>query len=609
MNINQSNVNINKESNLHITAIGDELMAGFIGQSDDDKILRLGEKDAKKKGKKSGKPSSIALFNQETGVKDLLSDVARKFGQRPVQQAQKRLQKQVEKEMDKSIKDFFKNEFKDKSQDSITLSKNVTEYAKDQVKKQSKPTAEGTLNSETGEAKALAKALKGPVSSLLANNNPLIDSSASQTESTKAKQAAQAQNIAGGDPKLEQKVKNYLSAYVATMVKPDPKKKQEAKILEKQLLSQGIPSKKLRKMEENVQKMMRSDIRKQIRKAFLDVAMTYTPTTMTATLLEKSEQLKTLSQMGNMAEVFGAGRGSMDEEINAARSEIRTFIADELDQTLPQGRTSASSGKDIAAAFDQFNLMAGLVKFDSEAYMQKFQQKLENLGLTYFEDPDKIRILDSDQRNAGEQGGQGKREQSQSDLETEELLEDEIRSLYMQQAVKPDIRSQIQIRIRLRKLRNAMTISGQEQTDAIKQLKKEGQVLAKIRLIDLLKEALEERASLTALDGPGFNLVKNKLKLSLKGLKKIGQSLKRQEMKDIRDQINKGMFSVVREEYMKVEVNLELAPNNVMLLKQKRDYKSILDRLKKESNIREDIKPKIFQNLTFSSDTNVIEAA
>jgi hypothetical protein len=76
-----------------------------------------------------------------------------------------------------------------------------------------------------------------------------------------------------------------------------------------------------------------------------------------------------------------------------------------------------------------------------------------------------------------------------------------------------------------------------------------------------------------------------------------------------RDEINKSMFSVVKEEFLKVEVALEAAPRNPFLTKRRKGYLAILQRLKTESHIREDLRPKMFPTLTFTSEMKIMEAA
>ena len=69
------------------------------------------------------------------------------------------------------------------------------------------------------------------------------------------------------------------------------------------------------------------------------------------------------------------------------------------------------------------------------------------------------------------------------------------------------------------------------------------------------------------------------------------------------------MFSIIKEEYLKVEALIESNPSENSLRSTKKKYVAILTRLKEESSIREEIKGSIINNLQLSEKTNIIEAA
>ena len=81
------------------------------------------------------------------------------------------------------------------------------------------------------------------------------------------------------------------------------------------------------------------------------------------------------------------------------------------------------------------------------------------------------------------------------------------------------------------------------------------------------------------------------------------------ELKSLRDQVNRALFSITKEEYIRLEIKIDMEPNNRSLVTKRKTYLAILERLKEESKIAEDIRPKLFQDMNFSSDTKVIEAA
>ena len=78
-------------------------------------------------------------------------------------------------------------------------------------------------------------------------------------------------------------------------------------------------------------------------------------------------------------------------------------------------------------------------------------------------------------------------------------------------------------------------------------------------------------------------------------------------MMAIRDQVNSAMFSIVKEEYLKIGVHLEANPGDVFLSRKRKEYKAILNRLKGESKLSESMETS--HSVTFSSETSIIEAA
>ncbi|NBV43112.1 hypothetical protein EBR96_10155 [bacterium] len=76
----------------------------------------------------------------------------------------------------------------------------------------------------------------------------------------------------------------------------------------------------------------------------------------------------------------------------------------------------------------------------------------------------------------------------------------------------------------------------------------------------------------------------------------------------MRDHINRSMFSVVKEEYLKVEAVASQNPGNKSLASRRKELFEILTRLKTESNIGEDIKPDTTTRVA-SSDVSIVEAA
>ena len=82
-----------------------------------------------------------------------------------------------------------------------------------------------------------------------------------------------------------------------------------------------------------------------------------------------------------------------------------------------------------------------------------------------------------------------------------------------------------------------------------------------------------------------------------------------QDLRLIRDQSNKAIFSIIKEDYIKTNLFLETNPNNTTLLNQKKHFLSILKRIQSETPINEALSPKLLEELQFLEDVNINEAA
>lgn len=583
--------------------VTEELMAAFIGedQRDDkavDKAKKKQQEEVKQKEKSGRQPTGAAAFIEEKAdIKDLIGSAAKKLSEFQLNSARGKLGERMQQELQKSVDDYFQNEAKDKSKDTVVLSKNVLANMKKEDLRLRGDTQE---HQQRDTLNALKQSNVIPQPTMPGLKEEVSDRQRIQSEQFRAQELLT-------QPQTEQKVRQFVSAYSSAVIEKDIKKKQEADRLRQELTKLGIDPDALRNAELKVSNMVRDDIKKQMKRGFINLALTYNPEKMTPELLNANEEMKRLAELADLEGVFGEGRGSLNDVKEEARREMREFITDQLDQVVTSGKIKGSSPQEIIAAFDRFNTLAGFAKFNAGAYMKQFQKKLDDLGLNDFVNPEpKTGVIDNNRNmQSGSEGGGNSGRQSQE----EGPPEDQLRTLFMQKAIRKDVKSQFEIQLKIRKLKSVLKERGTSDT-MLKTLQQEGEALAKMRLTDMLKEALEERATLVELRGSAYELVKNKIGTALKGLKELDAPVRKSDFIQMRDHVNKAIFSVVREEYLKLEVHLEASSAKDSFLVQKRkNYLSILERLKEESSLPEEIKPASMRHIIFSSDTSIAEAA
>ena len=69
------------------------------------------------------------------------------------------------------------------------------------------------------------------------------------------------------------------------------------------------------------------------------------------------------------------------------------------------------------------------------------------------------------------------------------------------------------------------------------------------------------------------------------------------------------MFTLLKEEYLKVSAFVTSNPGNGTLKQKQKDLERILKRLKSESNLQEDLQSSVFNDTLVDTQSSVVEAA
>ena len=546
---------------------------------------------------KTRKPKSVAFAKKQIQLNDLLKESAQKFSQKTKDDVQAKLQEQFAEQASELISE----EALDLVKDNVRLSAGANEHEEKNIKKLAGlKQAKGGMFTDGIPDEAQA-----------AQDGEEVDKNQTKNQERLQKEKLlknQLQKSQGKpEPKtLEESLEKFVNTFAEALIKDDPKKKQEAELVRNKLKQEGLSTKKLNDVETSIKSHIQQDLKKQIKKGFLEVAMNYDPKKMTQELANKYDAFHNLLAMGEETGMLPHKQEASAKIMDETRSELRDFISQELDRAMVETRLKTNDPRALITTFNSFNSLAGFVKFNPDSYMRDFHRKMDDQGLNTFLDPKNKGLLDT---QAGSQsgGGQQRRQSQQERIAELETLEDTLRALFVKQHTSSGFTTSIKIRIEIHKVSKKMKLIGKG--DAIPKLRKESFGLAKFKLTFMLRESFEERATLVDLKGGPYRLVNRKLKQALKGLKALGSPMQRGDIRAMRDQANRAMFTIIKEEYIKLEVHYETSPNNVHLSRQVKDYRKILDRLKRESKIQESIKPKLMEHLDFLSDVNIVEAA
>jgi len=133
------------------------------------------------------------------------------------------------------------------------------------------------------------------------------------------------------------------------------------------------------------------------------------------------------------------------------------------------------------------------------------------------------------------------------------------------------------------KLKNGLIKLGVS-SDEFKDIEKEGIAAARLRLVDMLSSALEERGTLYELAGPAFKLVEQKIKGILSNLKRLGWEIDETEFNSLRDSANIKVFDAAKDEFLSLEYRVKGA-QNPNLEKRLSLILKLMKRLKVESHL------------------------
>ncbi len=584
-------------------------------KQENQKLQDAHAKDLKQESKP--KATSVGYISGQLKVRDLMERFSEKISDATVLHSSSHSGKEMEAQIDQL---FNKNGFA--SFDTASLSQ----------ASQQQDTKSTKAKSRTSDSLAWSEVLEEKTNKKAANSPEMSAAKASEN---------QAQGLPNDIQNMgKETIKQYLIAYSGSLTSDSPQKKATANRLKDELLSLGFPEEKLVTAENNVQRLVALNAKEDLKQSYLKLLLNYTKEDSTGRMVSgfQFEQMKSLGKKLGVTDTSDSSMADIKAEVS---EDIHGMISYESDQILIKNFL-ADTLPNIFKEFAALNPISLSSDFKALDYTAYFQKKINDLGLRPFFLPPNLQkkgVMDDkhvaqkqpsetlksafkafakslsgntdEQKKKSQSDQQDGADNAEDELENLALahthnIEDQIRSLYMQKHIKTSIKQQLQIHFKLVTLlkRNPLPPS------RLAELEAEAKSIAKFKLTELLREAFEERATLPVLKGPPYQLVKDKFKTALSGLKKLGYRPLKRELNGLRDQVNKSMFPIIRDDYVKLELYIENMPKvSPDVKRQRQDYLTMLERLKAESNIIEDIRPKAFQDILLKSDTTVVDVA
>lgn len=395
-------------------------------------------------------------------------------------------------------------------------------------------------------------------------------------------------NLQEGEEALPQRptseIKEYIGAYSQMLVNGGSEVKKKLDQLENNLLKErGISLKDLQSIKIQVANRVRSEILQQIKHAFLKQVLAQA---------RSLEWLITKKEVGNFIDYayfnhrlgrfnYGGGaehlKGAVDRVRDETYQELRDYIDDALTQEVVK-KAMGKEGLEVEKEIEALLKLGQKIGFDVQEFVAKIPKLKDDLGLNPLIDFEYV------SPDASMHGNQGESRRYQyTPQEEKEILTDKLRALYLRRALYGDLRTVLETQFKMVKLKNGLIRLGVKNFDEIEA---EGKALAKVKLLEMLREGFEERATYAKLSGEAWKMTERKIKTVLKNLDKLGVKLSDAELDQIRDRANEKMYREAEHELTLINTAIEARGEIAYLTSKKKMVLEILKRLAEESGLQ-----------------------
>jgi hypothetical protein len=394
-----------------------------------------------------------------------------------------------------------------------------------------------------------------------------------------------AERDGGSDPQSGNGDKaEFVSLCSQYLLSNDPKIKKQLDAVAEKLQEAGMSKEQLQNLQSSVRSSTRAEIQEQIKEG------------LKLYMLSPRKGIEGIGHMRGISDfVRGAltsknlfmgendafGQQIVDEAAENASRELKPFLLEQLENLFI--KKTLTQDTDYADVYKMLDTCAK-AKVDVDYYIEKvWQNRKEDLGLFSMEAPPQtagatVNTSTDNPQNQARHGYEFTRE------DEKEIQLGRLRALYMQKALHGGIKGLItNFKILRTKAGYKLGILTKEMDE---QLQHEGKIAAKMKVIEIIKEGLLERASLYELAGPAFKLNERKIKTALANAERLGIPISQQEFVAMRDTADRRMYEIAERELETVEGYLAHTKNPLAEKKQKLLIK-LMKRLAEEANIQE----------------------
>jgi len=331
------------------------------------------------------------------------------------------------------------------------------------------------------------------------------------------------------------------------------------------LAGEGKSTEEISRLE---QQFKTSEMRKYMFNLLKDSAILY--------YLDSDNKLRELIRQRGFSDLIEKSSKELAKEAAVeAQAEVKSFTLHELENQLIT-RTFLQDG-DFKEAYRLVDI-GKKVGLDTVAWMDKvWPDKKADHGLNLLDVPHEVTCF----VNLRDDNPDARKERAKYDYKDEDekdVMLNRLRACYLQMALRPGAVESIRTWFKMRSLKNGLIRLGVYTQELVEKTREGAIILAKVKTMEVLDEALHERASL--FDPSKDSLVENKIKNCMKNLERLGFNLDEKDFIAMRDKANRHVYELIQNEMESVKSKSDPSAE-----KKGQQLQKLLYRLQKESNL------------------------
>ncbi|MFA5114223.1 MAG: hypothetical protein WC529_08015 [Candidatus Margulisiibacteriota bacterium] len=379
-------------------------------------------------------------------------------------------------------------------------------------------------------------------------------------------------------------LKEYLGTYSQFLVTGGSEAKKKVQQGETALIKEkGVSVKELQSLKLQAANSVRSEIMRQVKNSHLKQICS------TKNSLEYILNKKEVQSFIDFAffsenlggEEFGGYKTNLQTAVNSSSAEVwnemKDFVAEKLTEELTQKALGKKDEKAVVKDIDELLKLGEKVGFDVANFLQQLPDRSLDLGLL---PPGSNNPALAAEAGTGQGDQERPRQYQYTADEEKEIFTDKLRAIYMQRALHGDLRSVIQTQFKMMKMQNGLIKLG---VSNFEEVEREGKALARFRLMEMLQEGFEERATYAKLSGEAWGMTEKKLKTVLRNLERLGVVLSSTELDSIRDKANEKMLREAEHELTMINTAIEIRGEIKFLTSKQKMLTEVVGRLSTES--------------------------